>query len=320
MATPHRLHRTVGAARSSRDPARRPSHGSGLAVPLDLGVAPAQVQRRELVRPARTPRARTARVASRTSAATLGGRGSAPASSACSSGGELGRGTAVDAVTGQQEAVRFGARLGREVGDELGGRRAPRSRTPVAPRRAPAGSGRRTPPVGGRRARPRSGGRCAATGRRPGRGWGSPRPGSRSGLRHHLGGGHPDPEPGEEPGAGADRDRREMVEVDAQLPAQVVDRRRQLLGVAATSGELYRAQHGAGVADGDRDLRGRGVEGEDQHVRPPGRARHRPPRRARRGDPPTTRPRRRWSPRGRRHRRPVRDERRGDRPAGSALT
>ncbi len=56
-------------------------------------------------------------------------------------------------------------------------------------------------------------------------------------LRHHLGGGHPDAEAGEEAGPDVDRDRRELPERHVELTAQVLDRGGELLGVTPTTGE-----------------------------------------------------------------------------------
>ena len=51
-------------------------------------------------------------------------------------------------------------------------------------------------------------------------------------MRHRLGGRDADPQPGEQPGPEVDRDRADLVELDAGLAADELDRGRQRLGVA----------------------------------------------------------------------------------------
>ena len=134
--------------------------------------------------------------------------------------------------------------------------RARRARPPCSRRRAahhpgPAGTAPRTPPCAGRRSPRRSGGRSGATGTRRDRGSGS-RPRGCEHLGQDLGRGDAHAQPGEEPGPVPTAIVARWPEVDGQLPAQVVDRRRELLGVPTTAVELDLAEHDAPVADGDR--------------------------------------------------------------------
>ena len=72
------------------------------------------------------------------------------------------------------------------------------------------------------------------------------------------------------PGPEPDRDRGQVPEVDVELATQVLDRGRELLGVAPATRELDRSHDLARVADGDGDLRGGGVDGEYEHLSAPG--------------------------------------------------
>ena len=56
-------------------------------------------------------------------------------------------------------------------------------------------------------------------------------------LRHDLGGGDADAQTSEEAGADVDRDGSELPERHVELAAQVLDRGRELLRVAAATGE-----------------------------------------------------------------------------------
>ena len=98
---------------------------------------------------------------------------------------------------------------------------------------------------------------------------GTPTTGMRSACAITLAVVTPTRRPVKRPGPGAHRDGGEAVERDAALDPQVLDRGRQLLGVAPAAGELHRADHRTAVAERDRDLCRRRVEREEQHVSRP---------------------------------------------------
>jgi hypothetical protein len=84
-------------------------------------------------------------------------------------------------------------------------------------------------------------------------------------LRHRLRGGDADAQPGEEARTDVDGDRAELVQVDAGVAADEVDRRRERLGVAASLRRVERPEHALVPADRRAHLLRRGLDAEDQH-------------------------------------------------------
>ena len=147
------------------------------------------------------------------------------------------------------------AGLGREVGDQLGGRvhrvvgdaLHAAGHGPVARREHLAAAG-----VEHRDDRPA---RCGGAGTRRGRGSGMPTTGMRSACAITLAGGDADAQPGEQTRDRCrPRSRRGGRASTSTLTAQVVDGGRELLRVAAAAGEPHLAQHRAAVAERHRHL------------------------------------------------------------------
>ena len=192
-------------------------------------------------------------VASSTSADRLGAACRGPANSTRSSSRELLRGTAAT-PSPHSNAPRHALRARRRA------RRAcrPRIRTPAARRRAPAGRSPRTPRGGGRRAPATTSAAAWRSGyaRRSRLGIGTT--GIRSAWASTLAVVTPDPQPGEQPGPMPTAIADEVVERRRRSSrAQVLDRGRELLGVART-----------------RRRPGRQLDATE-HARAPSRARHR---------------------------------------------
>ena len=118
---------TSGSAAIIRGLPRRRS-----AVPGDLGVALAKVHRMHVPPAARTPPARPGRWPAPRARAALGHANSGPASSTWSSAANSLRKRATPSPASSTSSSGPA-----EVGDQLGGRAAPRTRRPVARRRAP---------------------------------------------------------------------------------------------------------------------------------------------------------------------------------------
>ena len=109
----------------------------------------------------------------------------------------------------------------------------------------------------------------------------TPTIGTRSAWAMALAGGDADPQAGEQARAHVDGHAADLVEVDAGLVAQEVDRRAPAISAWRLPRlEWTEAEHALVAADGAADLHGRGGDAEDQHGAPTLGRRRRAARRA----------------------------------------
>src|SRR5205814_5915604 len=80
--------------------------------------------------------------------------------------------------------------------------------------------------------------------------------------------GHTHTQAGEQARSEIDGDAADVLQVDARLAPDEVDRGRQVLGVALAAARMGLREDALVSADGDADLRGARVDPEDQHFSP----------------------------------------------------